>query len=135
MVCERCESKDSTVKIRDNCKICGPTPLCDECEKVHQGEILIENQRFDEFGNPYPPLQLSRLEQLTFNQLVLGSSPRGGTMNRVNRESLYKSDRVDVDVVLTIKNVPEKADVIPPPVIKVVLMGHPYDFYYMERLQ
>lgn len=48
MECDRCNFDDGSVVVRTNCEICGPTPLCDECHKIHLGEIQIEQQEVDD---------------------------------------------------------------------------------------
>jgi len=42
---------DGTVQVREDCAECGPTPLCDECHKVHEGEREIERQEREGLGD------------------------------------------------------------------------------------
>lgn len=34
--CSRCGLMDATVKLREDCEICGPTPSCDDCHEQHE---------------------------------------------------------------------------------------------------
>lgn len=40
--CDRCQAGDTTVVVRTNCEICGPTPLCDDCYNLHLNELIEE---------------------------------------------------------------------------------------------
>lgn len=46
MTCDRCGAEGLDVVMRTDCADCGPVPLCDECERVHEGEKFIEDQMF-----------------------------------------------------------------------------------------
>lgn len=37
--CDRCGVADKTVTLADFCEICGPIPLCTNCEALHRDEI------------------------------------------------------------------------------------------------
>lgn len=37
--CDRCAVVDKTVIVVDLCPVCGPIPLCSECQQLHRREL------------------------------------------------------------------------------------------------
>jgi hypothetical protein len=37
--CDRCSVVDKSVTMVDFCEICGPVPLCADCESLHRREL------------------------------------------------------------------------------------------------